>query len=456
MSIEYVELTITDAEPINIAISDIPEAGSGGGLDPIAANTLLGNNTGSTAIPTGLTAEQSRTLLSAQETFSTNITGANNSFVVIAPNSAAEFASLSFQSHSGPSGDDFGTAFISASAEEGIALSSTSNVVLTSGVFSIQVTSAGYVVSNPSDFRTAISAAASSHPHGGITNAGTIGTTADLILGTGTAGAIETRTASQVRTLLGLATTDSPTFAGVTTGQGSVSATAINTGTANTGIWFQGGNNFSWVTSGIERIRLGSGGRISATDGIGLGGTAATSHVTLLGEAANISHQRNGTNGQIARWAKTFTSATNNELFEIDCAGNAATFDLAVCSGSVNATQRGLRIGQKFAGGAFSSWLSFGTDGASTFAGDVTLTPASSRTLSTNGQFTIEMTSNTAGNLVYRGSDGTTRRSTIPFAYSLPTTDGTSGQVLATDGSGVATWQTRATRAFAVAMAVAL
>jgi hypothetical protein len=41
-------------------------------------------------------------------------------------------------------------------------------------------------------------------------------------------------------------------------------------------------------------------------------------------------------------------------------------------------------------------------------------------------------------------------------AFTLPTTDGTSGQVLATDGSGVATWQTRATRAFAVAMAVAL
>jgi hypothetical protein len=68
MSIEYVELTITDAEPINIAISDIPEAGSGGGLSPIAANTLLGNNTGSTALPTGLTAEQARTLLSVYST----------------------------------------------------------------------------------------------------------------------------------------------------------------------------------------------------------------------------------------------------------------------------------------------------------------------------------------------------------------------------------------------------
>lgn len=321
-----------------------------------------------------------------------------------------------------------------------------------------------------------------SHPHGNITNAGAIGTTADLLLGTGTAGAIETRTASQVRTLLGLATTDSPTFSGLTVGQGSSSATAITSGTPNTGIWFQGGNNFSWVTAGIERIRLGSGGRVSATDGISLGGSAGTPHVTLLGDAANTSHQRNGTNGQIARWAKTWTSATNNEVFELDCAGNATTFDLAVCTGSVNATQRGLRIGQKFAGDAVltpwmelaaNSWtcpttltiaadqssgsatlnlragrmgnlsgtqtinllinsasrISANNFGVSIIGGsngisltgnvfasaDFTLTPSSSRTLTTNGQFTIEMTSNTAGNLVYRGSDGTTRRMALTF-----------------------------------------
>lgn len=42
--------------------------------------------------------------------------------------------------------------------------------------------------------------------------------------------------------------------------------------------------------------------------------------------------------------------------------------------------------------------------------------PGGSIALSTNGQFAVEMTSNTAGNLVYRGSDGTTRRLAIgPF-----------------------------------------
>lgn len=47
---------------------------------------------------------------------------------------------------------------------------------------------------------------------------------------------------------------------------------------------------------------------------------------------------------------------------------------------------------------------------------DLTITPSTSRTLSTNGQFTVEMTSNIAGNLVYRGSDGVTRRMALTFS----------------------------------------
>lgn len=53
---------------------------------------------------------------------------------------------------------------------------------------------------------------------------------------------------------------------------------------------------------------------------------------------------------------------------------------------------------------------------AITASGNLTCVPATATiTLGTNGQFAIEMTSNTAGNLVYRGSDGTTRR----FAFTV-------------------------------------
>jgi len=47
---------------------------------------------------------------------------------------------------------------------------------------------------------------------------------------------------------------------------------------------------------------------------------------------------------------------------------------------------------------------------------DIVFVPSSSRTLSANRQFTVEMNSNTAGNLVYRGSDGTTRRMALTFS----------------------------------------
>lgn len=56
------------------------------------------------------------------------------------------------------------------------------------------------------------------------------------------------------------------------------------------------------------------------------------------------------------------------------------------------------------------------TCGAIVSNSNITFVPSSSRTLSTNGQFSIEMTSNTAGNLVYRGSDGTTRRMALTFS----------------------------------------
>jgi hypothetical protein len=40
-------------------------SGGGGGVDPIPSNTILGNNTGSTALATGLTVTQAMTLLGA-------------------------------------------------------------------------------------------------------------------------------------------------------------------------------------------------------------------------------------------------------------------------------------------------------------------------------------------------------------------------------------------------------
>ncbi|MFO0452104.1 MAG: hypothetical protein ACK52I_26210 [Pseudomonadota bacterium] len=389
-----------------------------------------------------------------------------------------------------------------------------------------------------------------------------IGSTADLILGTGTAGAIETRTAAQVRTLLGLATTDSPTFAGGTfngfirvPNTGTATAADIRFGSSPEGLYtISAGFAFSvpnftpvfaarYTTSGwglglTRDAFIGWGAQFNATSG----------HDLLIGrDAANTYHQRNGTAGQVARWAKTWTSATNFETFEIDAASDASNYRIGSRIGSAGGTTRGLQFGAYGAAGAWSRWL--GIDSNSLFhfgsnanapiiltfngsaitsnqlngrgltifgnnnvvnsshiglAGDTisqtsgtndvvllsnTFSPTSgsanynafrisatinqtgdasgisrgvnvapsltaaadwrsfdtnvntgfayhssgtapsrlgggltwvpfttSQTPATNGQFTIEMTSNTAGNLVYRGSDGTTRRMALTFS----------------------------------------
>jgi hypothetical protein len=59
-------------------------------------------------------------------------------------------------------------------------------------------------------------------------------------------------------------------------------------------------------------------------------------------------------------------------------------------------------------------------EGATTALRDLKLrsaiqVPPASLTFSNNGEWGVEMTSNTAGNLVYRGSDGTTRRCALVF-----------------------------------------
>ena len=48
-------------------------------------------------------------------------------------------------------------------------------------------------------------------------------------------------------------------------------------------------------------------------------------------------------------------------------------------------------------------------------AGALIVRPPSSLTLDGNGELSFEMTSNTTGNVVYRGSDGVTRRSALTF-----------------------------------------
>jgi hypothetical protein len=69
-----------------------------------------------------------------------------------------------------------------------------------------------------------------------------------------------------------------------------------------------------------------------------------------------------------------------------------------------------------FRGSASATMATLTGTGNLALVGNVIFAPPASVTLATNGQFSIEMTSNTAGNLVYRGSDGVTRRAALTFS----------------------------------------
>jgi len=131
-----------------------------------------------------------------------------------------------------------------------------------------------------------------------------------------------------------------------------------------------------------------------AIDGaISIPGAATISGSVALGVGSSVTWSTRGSLRLIASNQFRFTSSDASTGFVLSSAINN---ELTVLS--LNGT----------AAGNLSC-------GAITASSDLTLVPSSSRTLSTNGQFSIEMTSNTAGNLVYRGSDGTERRNPQVF-----------------------------------------
>lgn len=125
------------------------------------------------------------------------------------------------------------------------------------------------------------------------------------------------------------------------------------------------------------------------------------------GPSAGIIEQRNGLTAQCLDIFETYTSGTNNGKLRFKATSSGHQIGSARATSGSN---RRLMFGHSDASNVFTESLAVETTGNVTFA------PLSSVTLATNGQFSVEMTSNTAGNLVYRGSDGTTRRMALTFS----------------------------------------
>jgi hypothetical protein len=124
---------------------------------------------------------------------------------------------------------------------------------------------------------------------------------------------------------------------------------------------------------------------------------------------------RNGTSPTSIQITNTYTSSTSFGLLDIRANAAQTAYEISSFLGSAGGANLPINIGHRDSAGAFTSAISIATNGAITASGQIVEVPPSSVTLSTNGQFSIEMTSNTEGNLVYRGSDGTTRRCALLF-----------------------------------------
>lgn len=164
--------------------------------------------------------------------------------------------------------------------------------------------------------------------------------------------------------------------------------------------------NECWLTT-----RKGSGGGSARDLVIGRDGVerlrATSSGVTTSGTLNASSWITGGTFGDAGTWASA-NGVSGNSF--VDTYGS-----FRFSPGSSGPILRAISGVVTVRNAANSADSAFGCSNL-TASGTITHVPASSVTLGTNGQFSIEMTSNTAGNLVYRGSDGVTRRMALTFS----------------------------------------
>lgn len=178
-------------------------------------------------------------------------------------------------------------------------------------------------------------------------------------------------TAASVRNTLGLGTADSPTFTGLELGTNqNVRWNASN----NSRITSPSSGTVDIYSAGF--ITRFSSGSIGAAGSIGIGTDGNNPLVRLYHNGSNNLQQRNGTNPQQLEIDGTWTSESSKEFVKLR-GKSGANFELAVGSGSLGGTARGLIIGGLPAGtDTIVPWQTIDAS-ASTFTGDVILSGTS-------------------------------------------------------------------------------
>jgi hypothetical protein len=86
------------------------------------------------------------------------------------------------------------------------------------------------------------------------------------------------------------------------------------------------------ATTGCYVETVSNSSRVIVRGDVGVFGWTATNNVysgivtQIARDADHVINQRNGTNGQIARWSRTHTDANNYERVELDCSTNTFRF----------------------------------------------------------------------------------------------------------------------------------
>ncbi len=192
-----------------------------------------------------------------------------------------------------------------------------------------------------------------------------------------------------------------------------------------------GDSQIDFYAFGINSLNI-TQSRVTIPDSLYFGGiglsypnikTAATTDTNTVGTKPLFINSQNG-------YPHNSTSFNTPGDININCGyggaaasgntngGNAASLNVVLRNGGAASGTGTAGANGKFSilDGSSVEHFSVSNAGNVVANGTVINKPASSVTLATNGQLSVEMTSNTAGNLVYRGSDGVTRRCALVFA----------------------------------------
>jgi hypothetical protein len=182
----------------------------------------------------------------------------------------------------------------------------------------------------------------------------------------------------------------------------------------NDRIYFGGGANYITFYKGFaHNFRSTSDvtvASISNTGDVVASGTVTNQGIRLLQVAGGT--LRGVLN--CPSWDTSYVALRNGTLAETGA--NTAIAQNSVGDTSVGAASgRGLSLAVGGAVVGLVTSTGIAVTGNLTASGTIIHVPPSSVTLATNGQFAVEMTSNTDGNFAYRGSDGVTRRTALTF-----------------------------------------